>query len=190
MYLMYSSRRPCAHLWPCIDKNSGKCIRIFQFSYWSRIGLNAGFLYCRTEELAATGPRASNRSVRHLLPGRYAWVRTQRASCVIFSDGVSDPFFLESRSRALRLETLHRLFFMKFCKEFLKKTVFKNDCSKFSGSEWSVVKLSLLLWYLRDGENNLPSTPFETYAEFNIICACTDETAARNLCNERLGVRC
>jgi len=26
-----------------------------------------------------------------------------------------------SRSRALRLETLHRLFFMKFCKEFLKK---------------------------------------------------------------------
>ena len=32
-------------------------------------------------------------------------------------------------SRALRLETLRRLFFMKFCKkEFLKKTVLKNDC--------------------------------------------------------------
>ena len=31
-----------------------------------------------------------------------------------------------SRSRALRLETLHRLFFMKFCKkEFLQKTVLK-----------------------------------------------------------------
>ena len=31
-----------------------------------------------------------------------------------------------SRSRALRLETLHRLFFMKFCKkEFLKQTVLK-----------------------------------------------------------------
>jgi len=30
-----------------------------------------------------------------------------------------------SRSRALRLETLHRIFFMKFCKEFLKKTVLK-----------------------------------------------------------------
>jgi len=28
-----------------------------------------------------------------------------------------------SRSRALRLETLHKLFLMKFCKEFLKKTV-------------------------------------------------------------------
>jgi len=26
-----------------------------------------------------------------------------------------------SRSRALRLETLHRLFFMKICKEFFKK---------------------------------------------------------------------
>jgi len=28
---------------------------------------------------------------------------------------------VSSRSRALRLETLHRLLFMKFCKEFLKK---------------------------------------------------------------------
>ena len=28
-----------------------------------------------------------------------------------------------SRSRALRLENLHRLFFVKFCKEFFKKTV-------------------------------------------------------------------
>ena len=32
-----------------------------------------------------------------------------------------------SRSRDLRLETLHKLFFMKFCKkEFLQKTVLKN----------------------------------------------------------------
>ena len=30
-----------------------------------------------------------------------------------------------SQSPALRLDTLHRLFFMKFCKEFLKKTVLK-----------------------------------------------------------------
>jgi len=51
-----------------------------------------------------------------------------------------------SRSRALRLETLHKLFFMKFCKkEFLKKTVLKNGCSKFSRSKRSVAKLSLLL---------------------------------------------
>jgi len=67
-----------------------------------------------------------------------------------------------SRSRALRLETLHRLFFMKFCKkEFLSKTVLKNDCSKFNRSKRSVAKLSLLLCCLPDGENNLPSTPFK-----------------------------
>ena len=41
-----------------------------------------------------------------------------------------------SRSRALRLETLHRSFFMKLCKkEFLKKTVLKNHCSKFRRSK-------------------------------------------------------
>jgi len=56
-----------------------------------------------------------------------------------------DPFFgvsvskvsglgLEGfRSRSLSLETLHRLFFAKFCKkEFLKRTVLKTDCSKFN----------------------------------------------------------
>jgi len=45
---------------------------------------------------------------------------------------------------------------MKFCKEFLEKTVLKNDYSKFSCSKRSVAKLSLLLCCLRDGENNLP----------------------------------
>jgi len=40
----------------------------------------------------------------------------------------------------------------------LKKRFQKNDCSKFSHSKRSVAKLSLLLCYLRDGENNLPST--------------------------------
>jgi len=59
-----------------------------------------------------------------------------------------------------------------------------NDCSKFSRSKRSVAKLSLLLCYLRDGENNLPSTPFKIYTEFNEKCACTNETAARNLCNK------
>jgi len=48
---------------------------------------------------------------------------------------------------------------MKFCKEFLKKMVLKNDCSKFNLSNKSVAKLSLLLCYLRDGENNLTSRP-------------------------------
>jgi len=47
-----------------------------------------------------------------------------------------------------------------------------------------------LLCYLRDGENNLPSTPFEIYTEFNKKCACTNETAVRNLCNNRLGALC
>jgi len=96
-----------------------------------------------------------------------------------------------SRSRALRLETFHRLFFMKFCKkEFIWKTVLKIDCSKFSRSTKSVAKLSLLFCCLRDGENNLPSTPFKIYTEFNKRCTCTNETAARNLCSERLGVLC
>jgi len=43
---------------------------------------------------------------------------------------------------------------------------------------------------LRDGEYNLPSTPFKIYTEFNKKCACTNDTTARNLCNERLGVLC
>ena len=54
-------------------------------------------------------------------------------------------------------------------------------------SKRSVAMLSLLLCYLRDGDNNLPSTPFKIYIEFNKKCACTSETAACNLCNERLG---
>jgi len=37
---------------------------------------------------------------------------------------------------------------------------------------------------LRDGENNLPSTPFKIYTEFNKKCACTNETETRNLCSE------
>jgi len=45
----------------------------------------------------------------------------------------------------------------------------------------SVAKLSLLLRCLRDGESNLPSTPFKIYTEFNKKCACTNETAALNL---------
>jgi len=53
-----------------------------------------------------------------------------------------------------------------------------------------VAKLSLLLCCLRDGENNLPSTPVKIYTEFNKKRACTNETAARNLCSERLGVLC
>jgi len=48
----------------------------------------------------------------------------------------------------------------------------------------------MLLCCLRDGENNLPSTPFKIYTEFNKKFACTKETEARNLCNERLGVLC
>ena len=54
----------------------------------------------------------------------------------------------------------------------------------------SVAKLSLLLGCLRDRENNLPSTPFKIYAELNKKCVCTNATAERNLCSERLGVLC
>jgi len=112
---------------------------------------------------------------------------------VAVSKRVSRPVFLslglegfQSRSRAVRLETLHSLFFVKFCKELL----LKNDCSKFSRSKRSVAKLSLLLCCLRDCENNLPSTPFKIYTEFNKKYVCTNEAAARNLCSERLGVLC
>jgi len=62
-------------------------------------------------------------------------------------------------------------------------------CSKFSRSKRSVAKLPLLC-YLQEGENNFPTTPFKIYTEFNKKYACTNETAARNLCNERLGVFC
>jgi len=120
------------------------------------------------------------------------------------SDGVSrlghglETRFLKSRSRRSQvsvskdfgLETLYRLFFMKFCKEFPKKTVLKNDCSKFSRSKRSAAKLSLLSCCLRDEENKVPSTPFTIYTEFNKKCACTNETAARIPRNERLGVLC
>jgi len=37
---------------------------------------------------------------------------------------------------------------------------------------------------------NLLSTPFEMYTEFNKKYPCTKETAARNPCNDRLGVLC
>jgi len=47
-----------------------------------------------------------------------------------------------------------------------------------------------MLCYLGDGENNLSSTPFKIYADFNKKYACTNETVARNLCKERLGVLC
>ena len=50
---------------------------------------------------------------------------------------------------------------MTFCKELPKKTVLKHNCSKFSRLNRSVAKLSVLLCCLRDGENNLPSTPFK-----------------------------
>ena len=39
-------------------------------------------------------------------------------------------------------------------------------------------------------KNNLPSTPFKICTEINKKCACTNQTAARNLCNETLGVLC
>jgi len=67
--------------------------------------------------------------------------------------------------------------------------VLKNDFQNLAvqRGQWL---LSLLLCCLRVGENNFPSTPFKIYTEFNKKCACTNETAARNLCNERLGVLC
>jgi len=105
-----------------------------------------------------------------------------------------DPFFgvSDSKDFGLGLELfVSRLcigyLLWSFARSFLKNGL-KNDCSKFSRSKRSVAKLSLLLCYLRDGDNNLPYTPFKIYPEFNKKCACTNETAAHNLCNKRLGV--
>jgi len=90
------------------------------------------------------------------LQTRFLVSRSQSQRSQVSSLGLEG---FRSRSRALRLETLHKLFFVKFCKkEFLIKTVLKNDCSKFSLSKRSVAKLSLLLCCLRDEENNLLST--------------------------------
>ena len=99
---------------------------------------------------------------------------------------------LESRCRALSLETLHRLFYVNFCKkEFLKKTVLKMIVQNLAVQRGQRIScLGLLLCCLRDRENNLPSTPFKIYTEFNEKCACTKETPAHNLCNDRLGVLC
>jgi len=63
-----------------------------------------------------------------------------------------------SQSRALCLETLHRLVFMKFCKkEFLKKRSEKMIVQNLAilRGQW-LSCLSLLLCYLRDGENICP----------------------------------
>jgi len=54
-----------------------------------------------------------------------------------------------------------------------------------------VAKLSLLLFYC--AENNLPSTLFNFFTEFNKNSVFTCETAAHNFCNayyETLGVFC
>jgi len=94
------------------------------------------------------------------------------------------------RSRALLLETLNRLFFKKFCKkDFRKKTVLKNDCSNLTvqRGQW----LSFLCCYVVcEMEKTICPLPFKICTEFNKKCACTKETAARNLCNKRLGVLC
>ena len=58
-------------------------------------------------------------------------------------------------------------FLWSFARSSLKKTVLQNDCSKFNRSKKSVAKLSFLICCLRVGENNLPSTQFKMYTEFN-----------------------
>ena len=58
-------------------------------------------------------------------------------------------------------------FSWSFARRSSLKNGWWNDCSKFSRSIRSVAKFSLLLCCLRDGENNLPSTPFKNYTEFN-----------------------
>ena len=90
-----------------------------------------------------------------------------------------------SRSRALRPETLHRPFFVKFCKEFLKQTVSKMIVQNLVVQRDQWLSFLCCLW---DGENDLPSARLKFMLNSIKKCACTYETAERNLCNERLGV--
>jgi len=80
------------------------------------------------------------------------------------------------------LETLHELFFLwSLARSGFLKTDLQSNCLKFSRSNRSVAKLSLLLCYY--GENNFPSTLFKICAKFNKNSVCTSETAAHDFCN-------
>jgi len=70
---------------------------------------------------------------------------------------------------------------MTFFKEFLKKTVLKMIVQNLAvqRGQW----LSFLCCYVCEMEKTICT-------EFNKKCAPTNDTAARNLCNERLGVLC
>ena len=61
------------------------------------------------------------------------------------------------------------------------KTVSKNDCSKFSRSKRSVAKLSLLLCYLRDGENNFPLPRLKCILNSIKMCMYQTNRSAKSL---------
>jgi len=69
------------------------------------------------------------------------------------------------RSRDLSRDFAWVIFLWSLARNGSSKTDLQSNCSKFSCSNRSVAKLSLLLCYY--GENNLPSTPFKICAEFN-----------------------
>jgi len=75
---------------------------------------------------------------------------------------------------------------MKFCKEFLKKTVLKMIVQNLAvqRGQW----LSFLCCYVVcEMEKTICPLPrIKIHTDFNKKCACSNETAARNLCNERL----
>ena len=75
-----------------------------------------------------------------------------------------------SRSRAISLETLHKLFFYEVLQEAapLKRNCKVIDLNSAVKTR-SVVKFSLLLCY---GEKNSPSTLFNIFAEFNKNSVC------------------
>ena len=121
----------------------------------------------------------------YLFPDIYTYINEIRWWSLETWSRSRDPFFEVSVSKVSGLVSVSvskhlglELFVSRLCIGY------------FSRSRRSVAKLSLLLCCLRDGENNLPSTPFKIYTEFNKKCARTNDTAARNLCNERLGVLC
>jgi len=72
--------------------------------------------------------------------------------------------FLESRSRTRSRRSQVSV---------SKVSGLRSQYRRNSRSKRSVAKLSLLFCCLQDGENNLPSTPFKIYTEFNKKCACS-----------------
>jgi len=81
------------------------------------------------------------------------------------------------------------LFFMKFCKKGFLEKQFQKMIVQNSAVQRGQLCFFVVVLFAR-WRKQFALTPFEIYTELNEKCACTNETAVRNLCNDRLGVLC